>query len=171
MQLQEMAREMERTTFVKKVITDVPAREVLERAQEYFKERGYRARPSGTPNTVQVRGGAEGTLPSVIGEIGVRTTNRGRTIVSFSGYGERLSQQLREFHDLMRAMRTSTAARPAAPAEARAPESRAEMLEEDALVAAAEAGADAAAQARERELFEQSEQSARSRQGGQGHGD
>ena len=162
MQLHEMAREMERTTFVKKVITDVPAREVLERAQEHFKERGYRARPSGMPNTVQVRGGAEGGLPSVIGEIGVRTTNRGRTIVSFSGYGERLSQQLREFHDLMRALRTSTAARPAAAAETSAPESRAEMLEEDALVAAAEAGADAAAQARERELFEQSE---RSRQG------
>jgi hypothetical protein len=167
MQLQEMAREMERTTFVKKVITDVPAREVLERAQEYFREQGYRARPSGTPNTVQVRGGAEGGLPSVVGEIGVRTTNRGRTIVSFSGYGERLSQQLREFHDLMRALRTSTAARPAAPAEAGAPESRAEMLEEDALVAAAEAGADAAAQARERERFEQGE---RSRQGEQGHG-
>jgi hypothetical protein len=164
MQLQEMAREMERTTFVKKVITDVPAREVLERAQEYFREQGYRARPSGTPNTVQVRGGAEGGLPSVVGEIGVRTTNRGRTIVSFSGYGERLSQQLREFHDLMRALRTSTAARPAAPAETSTPESRAEMLEEDALVAAAEAGADAAAQARERERFEQSQQ------GEKGHG-
>ena len=158
MQLHEMAREMERTTFVKKVITDVPAPEVLERAQEYFKERGYRARPSGTPNTVQVRGGAEGGLPSVTGEIGVRTTNRGRTIVSFSGYGERLSRHLREFHDLMRAMRKSTAARAVAGPEAAAPESRAQLLEEDALVAAAEAEADAADHARERERFEQGDE-------------
>ena len=154
MQLQEMAREMERTTFVKKVITDLPAREVLERAQGYFKEQGYRARPSGMPNTVQVRGGAEGALPSVVGEIGVRTTNRGRTIVSFSGYGERLGQHLREFHDLMRALRTGTATRAAAGAE-QAPESRAQQLEEDALVAAAEADRDAATDARERERFEE----------------
>lgn len=103
--MQELTREMERTTFVKKVITDLPPREVLDQARRYFQERGYRARPSGTPNTMQIRGGAEGALPSVTGEIGVRTTNKGRTIVALSGYGERLREALQEFHDLMRAAR------------------------------------------------------------------
>ena len=50
--MQEMAREMERTTFVKKVITDVPAKEVLTQAEAFFKGQGYRASKGGTPNTV-----------------------------------------------------------------------------------------------------------------------
>ncbi len=62
--MQEMAREMERTTFVKKVITDVPtdvpAKEVLVRAQAFFKGHGYRATPGGTPNTVRLMGRNEG---------------------------------------------------------------------------------------------------------------
>src|SRR3954449_13436232 len=101
--MQEMAREMERTTFVRKVLTDLPAAEVLDRAQFFFKGQGYRAGKGGSPNTVRLMGKGEGLLPSVIGEIGVRTTNKGRTIVSLSGYGERLQECLKDFHDQMRA--------------------------------------------------------------------
>jgi hypothetical protein len=154
MTIQEMAREMERTTFVKKVITDLPAKEVLAQAQAFFKEHGYRSGPAGTPNSVRVMGGAEGGLPSVLGEIGVRTTNKGRTIVSFSGYGERLNARLRDFHERMRAARAPRAMRPAAAEPPPRPPSRAELLEEEALEAAEAAGADAAAAARERERFE-----------------
>jgi hypothetical protein len=131
--MQEMAREMERTTFVKKVITDVPAGEVLERAQAYFREHGYRAGKSGKPNTVRLMGRAEGGLPSVIGEIEVRTTNKGRTIVGLSGYGDRLSERLREFHDAMRAARKPKEARPAAPVGPVRAESRTEQIEEALL--------------------------------------
>jgi hypothetical protein len=139
--MQEMAREMERTTFVRKVLTDIPAPAVLERAQEFFREQGYRATKGGQPNTVRLQGRAEGALPAVIGEIGVRTTNRGRTIVSLSGYGERLQAQLLAFHDEMRAARAPKEARPLIPADATPPaaqqtRTRAEELEEELLEAA-----------------------------------
>lgn len=150
--MHDMAREMERTTFVKKVITDVPAREVLLQAQAFFIEHGYRASPGGRPDTLRLMGRSEGLLPAVIGEIGVRTTNRGRTIVSFSGYGERLSEHLKAFHELMRAARAPKPPRLATPPK-RA-ESRAEELEELALEAAAAEGSDTAEAAREREQFE-----------------
>lgn len=150
--MHEMAREMERTTFVKKVITDVPAREVLRQAQAYFVENGYRAGPGGRPDTLRLMGRSEGLLPAVIGELGVRTTNKGRTIVSFSGYGERLSERLKDFHELMRAARSPKATRPVAPPP-RA-ESRAEELEELALEAAEAEGSDGAESARGRERFE-----------------
>ncbi len=135
--MQEMVREMERTTFVRKVLTDIPGATVLERAQEFFREQGYRATRGGQPNTVRIQGRAEGVLPAVIGEIGVRTTNRGRTIVSLSGYGERLQTQLLAFHDAMRAARAPKEARPLVPADA-APRTRtrAEELEEELLEAA-----------------------------------
>lgn len=155
MSLQDMAREMERTTFVKKVITDLPAREVLTQAQAFFKERGYRASPGGYPNTVRLMGRAEGGLPSVIGEIGVRTTSKGRTIVSFSGYGEQLSDRLREFHEVMRAARQPAGRRLTGPGPQAAPvESRAQQLEEEALEAAAARGDDSVLHARERERYE-----------------
>lgn len=140
--MQEMAREMERTTYVKKVITDIPAQDVLVQAQEFFKAGGYRATKGGTPNTVRLQGRAEGALPAVIGEIGVRTSSKGRTIVSLSGYGAGLSARLGEFHDLMRAARAARPARPAPPAEAIRPQSRTEQLEEEMLEAAEERGED-----------------------------
>ena len=133
--MQEMAREMERTTFVKKVITDVPAGEVLEQAQAFFREHGYRAGKAGKPNTVRLMGRAEGALPSVIGEIEVRTTNKGRTIVGLSGYGESLRERLGEFHDRMRAARAPKEARPAAAAGPPRAESRTEQIEEAMLEA------------------------------------
>lgn len=142
--MQEMAREMERTTFVKKVITDLPGKEVLERAQEFFRAQGYRATKGGLPNTVRLQGRAEGVLPAVIGEIGVRTTNRGRTIVSLSGYGERLREHLLAFHDQMRAARTPKEARPATIAAPPRPQTRTEQLEEEQLEAAEAAGEEVA---------------------------
>ena len=153
--MQEMAREMERTTYVKKVITDIPAKDVLVQAQDFFKAGGYRATKGGTPNTVRLQGRAEGALPAVIGEIGVRTSSKGRTIVSLSGYGEALSERLREFHDLMRAARLPREARPAAPVGELRPESRAQQLEEEALEAAEAAGTDAVDQARRRDRYEE----------------
>ena len=151
--MQEMAREMERTTYVKKVITDTPAAAVLLQAQEFFKAGGYRATKGGTPNTVRLMGRAEGVLPAVIGEIGVRTTNKGRTIVSLSRYGERLQEQLRLFHDRMRATRLPREARPATAVVVR-PETRTEQLEEAMLEAAEEAGTDVEF---ERERYEKGE--------------
>jgi hypothetical protein len=133
--MQEMAREMERTTFVKKVITDVSAKDVLTQAETFFKGQGYRAGKGGTPNTVRLMGKAEGALPAVIGEIGVRTTSKGRTIVSLSGYGEGLSERLREFHDQMRAARRPKEQRPAAPVAPVPAESRTEQIEEELLEA------------------------------------
>jgi hypothetical protein len=131
--MQEMAREMERTTFVKKVITDVPAKDVLEQAQEFFREHGYRAGKAGKPNTVRLMGRAEGALPSVIGEIEVRTTNKGRTIVGLSGYGESLRERLGEFHDRMRAARKPKEVRPTAPVDLALAASRTEQIEEAML--------------------------------------
>ena len=138
--MQEMAREMERTTFVRKVLTDMPAPQVLERAQEFFREQGYRATRGGQPNTVRLQGRAEGALPAVIGEIGVRTTNRGRTIVSLSGYGERLQGQLLAFHDAMRAARAPKEVRPLTPDAPPRGGTRTEQLEEEQLEAAEERG-------------------------------
>ncbi len=145
--MQEMAREMERTTFVRKVLTDIPGPTVLERAQEFFREQGYRATKGGQPNTVRLQGRAEGALPAVIGEIGVRRTARGRTIVSLSGYGERLQGQLLAFHDEMRAARTPKEARPLTlPAILDVPRARTrtEELEEELLEAAEAAGKEVA---------------------------
>lgn len=64
MPMHDMAREMERTTFVKKVITDMPAGEVLRQAQAYFIEQGYRASPGGRPDTLRLMGRSEGLLPA-----------------------------------------------------------------------------------------------------------
>ncbi len=139
--MQEMAQEMERTTFVKKVITDIPAAEVLAQAQAFFREHGYRAGKGGKPNTVRLMGRAELALPSVIGEIEVRTTNKGRTIVGLSGYGALLSERLREFHDLMRAARQArVTAAPVPSAAPLRPETRTEQIEEEMLEAQAETG-------------------------------
>ncbi len=140
--MQEMAREMERTTFVKKVITDVPAKDVLEQAQEFFREHGYRAGKAGKPNTVRLMGRAEGALPSVIGEIEVRTTNKGRTIVGLSGYGESLRERLGEFHDRMRAARKQKEVRPTAPVDLALAASRTEQIEEAMLEEQEEKGAE-----------------------------
>lgn len=114
------AAEMKRTTVLRSVILPLPPREVIALGRRFFTEQGYRTAPAGTPNNLMIRGGREGGLPSVIGEIAVqeRQSTRGRTsVVSLSGYGERLGSQIEAFYGLLRAerqrLRTAAAATPA----------------------------------------------------------
>jgi hypothetical protein len=103
-----IAAEMRRTTVLKTVVLPLRAREIVALSQEFFREHGYRALPASSPNQVMVRGGREGLLPSVIGEVSVqeKQTVKGRTsVVSLSGYGERLGPQMIAFFDLLRAER------------------------------------------------------------------
>jgi hypothetical protein len=113
-----LSEEMKRTTVLKTVILPLPPRDIIALGRQYFSDQGYRALPASTPNNLMVRGGREGNLPSVIGEIAVQTkqTARGRTsVVSLSGYGERLSQHVEAFYQVLRAerQRASAATKPA----------------------------------------------------------
>src|SRR4051812_4812658 len=99
---------MKRTTVLKTVILPLPPREIIALGRRYFTEAGYRAMPASTPNNLMVRGGREGVLPSVIGEIEVREKHgtRGRTsTVNLSGYGENLGPRMLGFYDLLRTER------------------------------------------------------------------
>jgi hypothetical protein len=106
---------MKRTTVLKTVILPLTPRAILDMARQYFKAQGYRALPAATPNNLMIRGGREGNLPSVIGEVAVqeKRTVKGRSsVVSLSGYGEQLGQHIGHFYDQLRAerqrLRTST---------------------------------------------------------------
>ena len=103
-----VSAEMKRTTVLKTVILPLPPREIVSLGRRFFTEHGYRALPASSPNNLLVRGGREGVLPSVIGEIEVREKQgvRGRTsVVSLSGYGEGLGRQMLAFYDVLRAER------------------------------------------------------------------
>lgn len=105
---QSLSTEMKRTTVLKSVILPLPPREIIALGRRHFSEQGYRALPAATPNNLMIRGGREGVLPSVIGEIAVqeKRTTRGRlSVVSLSAYGERLSEQMLAFFDALRAER------------------------------------------------------------------
>lgn len=113
-----LSEELKRTTILKSVVLPLPAREIIALGRRYFGERGYRALPASTPNNLMIRGGREGSLPSVIGELAVqeRQTVRGRTsLVSLSGYGERLGQHMLAFYEVLRAERQRARAAPGAP--------------------------------------------------------
>lgn len=102
------SEEMKRTTVLKSVILTMPAREIVLLARQFFAEQGYRALPAATPNNVMIRGGREGLLPSVIGEIAIqeKQTVKGKSsVVSLSGYGERLGPHIMAFYELLRAER------------------------------------------------------------------
>jgi hypothetical protein len=108
-----LAEEMKRTTVLRSVVLALPPRDILALGKRFFVEHGYRALPAGTPNALMVRGGREGVLPSVIGEISVleKQTVRGRTsVVNLSAYGERLGPCMNAFYDLLRAERQRTRA-------------------------------------------------------------
>ncbi|MCC6627358.1 MAG: hypothetical protein IT340_08145 [Chloroflexi bacterium] len=112
-----VSAEMKRTTVLKTVILPLPPREIVGLGRRFFTEHGYRALPASSPNNLLIRGGREGVLPSVIGEIEVREKQgvRGRTsVVNLSGYGEGLSRQMLAFYAVLRAERQK--ARDAAPA-------------------------------------------------------
>lgn len=103
-----VSAEMKRTTVLKTVILPLPPREIIGLGRRFFTEHGYRALPASSPNNLLIRGGREGVLPSVIGEIEVREKQgvRGRTsVVSLSGYGEGLSRQMLAFYAVLRAER------------------------------------------------------------------
>ncbi len=119
MQPSLLSDEMKRTTVLKSVILPLPPREIVALGRAYFTEQGYRALPASTPNNLMIRGGREGVLPSVIGEVAVqeKQTVRGRTsVVSLSGYGERLGQHILAFYELLRAERQKARAAQAPPA-------------------------------------------------------
>jgi hypothetical protein len=102
------ADEMKRTTVLKTVVLPLPAREIVALGRSYFAEHGYRALPAGSANRLMVRGGREGGLPSVIGEVSVQEKQsvKGRTsVVSLSAYGEGLGPRMTAFYDLLRAER------------------------------------------------------------------
>jgi hypothetical protein len=103
-----ISAEMKQTTVLKTVILPLPPREIIGLGRRFFTERGYRALPASSPNNLLIRGGREGVLPSVIGEIEVREKQgvRGRTsVVSLSGYGEGLGRQMLAFYEVLRAER------------------------------------------------------------------
>ena len=102
------SEEMKQTTVLKTVVLPLPPREIIALGRRYFTEQGYRAVPASTPNNLMVRGGREGNLPSVIGEVSAqeKQTVKGRTsTVNLSAYGVRLGPHMVAFYDLLRAER------------------------------------------------------------------
>lgn len=94
-----MAQEMQRTAFLKKAVSAKPVNETLDDAIAYFKEHGYRAGRTGRPNQIFVMGGREGALPRVNAEILAQgNVGKGKTtMLTISGFGERLGEQLRGY--------------------------------------------------------------------------
>ncbi|HET9013979.1 MAG TPA: hypothetical protein VFN57_00160 [Thermomicrobiaceae bacterium] len=109
-----MTAEMARTAFQRKAVTHLPPREALDDAIAFFQARGYRAGRTGRPNQVFVMGGREGILPRVNAEI-LAQGNVGRartTMLTISGFGERLQATLREYADHLRDERRRARATP-----------------------------------------------------------
>ncbi len=76
-------------------------------AATYLKERGYRSGPSARPNHIFVLGGREGNAPRVTAEIAAQG-NVGKskaTMVTISGFGERLSPTLAELVTALRSQK------------------------------------------------------------------
>jgi hypothetical protein len=102
-----VTQEMERTAFQRKAVSRLPADETLDQAIAFFVERGYRANRTGRPNQIYVMGGREGALPRVNAEIRAQP-NVGKaqvTMLTISGFGERLSAHLKDYADFLRAQR------------------------------------------------------------------
>jgi hypothetical protein len=91
--------EMTRTAFQRKAVSREPASVVLDDAISFFTARGYRAGRTGRPNQIFVMGGREGGLPRVTAEI-LAQANVGKaktTLITISGFGERLSGHLKDY--------------------------------------------------------------------------
>jgi hypothetical protein len=97
--------EMARTAFNKKAVSRAPMREVFALATSWFKERGYKALPSGRPNQLYIMGGPEGALPRVNGDIlAIEGVGKKKvTMLTFDAVGERLSPCMAEFVAELRA--------------------------------------------------------------------
>ena len=99
-----MTAEMARTAFQRKAVSRKPPKEALDDAVAFFQARGYRAGPTGRPNQIFVMGGREGILPRVNAEI-LAQGNVGRartTMLTISGFGERLQTALQAYVDELR---------------------------------------------------------------------
>lgn len=102
-----MSAEMARTAFQRKAVTRKPPDEVLDEAIAFFRERGYRAGRTGRPNQIYIMGGPEGMLPRVTAEI-LAQGNVGKartTVLTISGFGERLGAELKAYVDYLRQQR------------------------------------------------------------------
>ena len=100
--------EMKRTAFLKKAVVKLSPADALAFASAFLKERGYRSGPSARPSHVFVLGGREGNAPSVTAEIAAQG-NVGKskaTMVTISGFGERLGPVLGELIAALRAEST-----------------------------------------------------------------
>jgi hypothetical protein len=105
-----VTEEMTRTAFQRKAVAREPVNAVLDDAIDFFTERGYRSARTGRPNQVFVMGGREGILPRVTAEI-LAQPNVGKsqtTMVTISGFGERLSVCLQDYVAHLRARAKST---------------------------------------------------------------
>lgn len=96
--------EMNRTVYQRKAVSRLPATDVLELAITFFKDRGYRSGKTGRPGQIFVMGGREGVLPRVTGEVSARSDvgRPGVTLVTIDGFGERLGEAMRAFHQELR---------------------------------------------------------------------
>lgn len=103
----EMTAEMERTAFQKKAVSRQPARETLDAAIEFFRERGYRADHSARPNQIYIMGGREGKIPRVNGDIRAQeNVGKGKvTMLTLNGFGETLSQTMADYVEHLRKQR------------------------------------------------------------------
>lgn len=99
--------EIERTAFQKKAVSRLPVAEVLDLADGFFRERGYRVGRTGRPGQLFIMGRAEGSLPRVTGEVNAQAdVGRARTtLLRLDAAGERLGPAMADFHALLRAQR------------------------------------------------------------------
>jgi hypothetical protein len=106
----QMTKEMERTAFQRKAVSRRPAKDTLEDAVEFFKERGYRSGKTGRPNQIYIMGGREGAIPRVNGDIRAQeNVGKGKvTMLTINGFGENLSKVLAEYVDHLRQQRRSS---------------------------------------------------------------
>jgi hypothetical protein len=103
----QIQAEMRHTAYQKKSVSRLPAKETLDYAIAFFKERGYRSGTTGRPNQAFVMGGKEGLLPRVTGEIKVQPgVGKGNvTMVTMDCTGEKLGAVMEEFHRSLRTLR------------------------------------------------------------------
>lgn len=101
--------ELARTAYQKKAVSKLPPNQVLDFAEQFFNERGYRAARTGRPNHVFVMGGREGILPRVTGEIAARqgVGRTGSTLVTLDAAGEKLGKTMEEFREALRRQRVN----------------------------------------------------------------
>ena len=114
--MQRFDEEIQRTAFQRKVVSRLPAEEVLRLAAAFFEARGYRTGRTGRPGQVFVMGKAEGALPRVTGEVEARADvgKPGTTLVTLNAAGERLGPAMAEFARQLRPRKTPVPAKSAA---------------------------------------------------------